>query len=137
MAVRRFEWQKARALTGRIYQVTRDGRFARDAGSAGQIQRASVSVTANLAEGFDRNRPAEFQRFGAIAKGSCAEVMSHFYLALDTRYLDRPTFEEQSASAQEVSRMLAALLQASAKSARLASRDSGPRTRDSGLRGGQ
>ena len=133
MAVRRFQdliaWQKARTLTARIYDVTRQERFARDLGLAGQMQRASVSVMANLAEGFDRNRPAEFQRFGHIAKGSCAEVVSHLYVALDVGYLDESTFQALLDEAEEVSRTLSALLRASACAATgsgLGTRDVGP-----------
>ncbi len=119
-------------MTARIYAVTRQEGFARDFGLAGQIQRASVSVMANLAEGFDRNRPAEFQRFGQIAKGSCAEVVSHLYVALDVGYLDEAAFQELLDDAEEVSRTLSALLHASARAAA----DSGLRTRDPALAGG-
>ncbi|HHO55896.1 MAG TPA: four helix bundle protein, partial [Trueperaceae bacterium] len=53
--IKRFEdlivWQKARVLTKDIYLVSRSGSFAKDFGLAGQIQRASVSVMSNIAEG--------------------------------------------------------------------------------------
>ena len=90
--VRRFEdliaWQRARELTRRIYLATSDERFRRDFGLASQIQRAAVSSMANVAEGFDRKRSAEFHQFLSIAKASCAEVRSHLYVALDVGYLD-------------------------------------------------
>ena len=51
--VERFEdliaWQKARALTRAIYEVTRQGAFAKDFGLSGQIQRAAVSIMSNIA----------------------------------------------------------------------------------------
>ncbi len=54
--IERFEdliaWQKARKLTKEIYQITREGSFARDFGLSGQIQRAAVSIMSNIAEGF-------------------------------------------------------------------------------------
>jgi four helix bundle protein len=56
--VERFEdliaWQKARILTKAVYQITKDGAFARDFGLAGQMQRAAVSIMSNIAEGFER-----------------------------------------------------------------------------------
>ena len=62
--IERFEdfiaWQKARKLTADIYRVTSEGRFARDFGLKDQIRRAAVSSMLNLAEGFERGRPAEF-----------------------------------------------------------------------------
>jgi len=45
-------WQKARELTKAIYQITRQGAFAKDFGLSGQIQRVAVSVMSNIAEGF-------------------------------------------------------------------------------------
>ncbi len=58
--IERFEdliaWQKARELTCAIYQVTRQGAFAKDFGLSGQIQRASISIMSNIAEGFERER---------------------------------------------------------------------------------
>ena len=113
MAVSRFQdlivWQKARALTAEVYRVTRQGDFARDFGLTSQMQRASVSIMANLAEGFDRNRPAEFQRSLGIAKGSCAEVVSHLYVALDVGYLAEATFSSLVAQCEEIGRMLGAI----------------------------
>ena len=76
-------WQKAWTLTARIYEVTRQGDLARDYGLSGQMQRAAVSSMSNLAEGFERRSPKDFQRFLLIAKASCAELRSQCYVALD------------------------------------------------------
>ena len=74
--IERFEdfiaWQKARKLTADIYRVTSEGSFARDFGLKNQIRRAAVSSMSNLAEGFERGRPAEFHQFLSIAKASCS-----------------------------------------------------------------
>ena len=102
-------WQKARALNKAVYQATRGPRFSKDFGLTSQIQRASVSVMANIAEGFDRNRDNEFHQALSIAKGSCAEVRSHLYAAFDAGYLDKAQFTTLKASAEEVSRLVAGL----------------------------
>jgi len=95
--IRRFEelvaWQKARELTKAIYEATRRGRFARDFELARQIQRAAVSVMSNIAEGFDRANRNEFSQFLSIAKGSCAEVRSQLYVALDIGHVDANEFQ--------------------------------------------
>ena len=73
-------WQKARELTKAIYQVTRQGAFAKDFGLSGQIQRAAVSVMSNIAEGFERNRRAEFHQFLSTAKASWQRSVLNYTL---------------------------------------------------------
>jgi four helix bundle protein len=111
--IERFEdliaWQKARELTRVIYQVTRCGEFARDFGLARQMQRAAVSTMANIAEGFERGGRGEFHQYLSTAKASCAEVRSHLYVALDAGYLDRATFADLLAKAEEVARIVGGL----------------------------
>ena len=53
-------WQKARALTARIYAVTGRGKFTKDYGLRDQLRRASVSIMANIAEGFEEEGPPSF-----------------------------------------------------------------------------
>jgi four helix bundle protein len=111
--VSRFEdllaWQKARGVTKAIYQVTRERGFARDLGLCSQMQRAAVSIMSNIAEAFERNRSGEFHQFLSIAKGSCAELRSHLYVALDTGYLSEKKFHELLAQAEEVARIVGGL----------------------------
>lgn len=94
-SVSRFEellcWQKARLLTRQIFQLTRRQKFT-DFSLRDQIQRASVSVMANIAEGFERGTRDEFIYFLYIAKGSCGEVRSHLYCALDQGFIDLTDF---------------------------------------------
>jgi four helix bundle protein len=75
--VERFEeliaWQKAREMTRAIYEVTRHEVFSKDYGLSGQIQRATVSIMSNIAEGFERGGRSEFHQFLSTAKGSCKE----------------------------------------------------------------
>jgi four helix bundle protein len=111
--IERFEdfiaWQKARKLTADVYRVTNEGKFARDFGLKDQIRRAAVSSMSNLAEGFERGRPAEFHQFLSIAKGSCAELRTQLYVALDVGYLTQPTFKALMAQAIEVGQVLGGL----------------------------
>ncbi len=99
-------WQKARALTKAIYESSRNVEFARDRGLARQIQRASVSIMSNVAEGFERGGRAEFHQFLSTAKASCAETRSLLYVALDASYIDQPTFERLNGQAREVARII-------------------------------
>jgi four helix bundle protein len=102
-------WQKARELTREIYKVTNLDKFARDFGLKDQIRRSAVSIMSNIAEGFERGRPSEFHQFLSIAKGSCAEVRSQLYVALDADYLTQQEFGRLMANAVETGQVIGGL----------------------------
>ena len=102
-------WQKARELTKEVYQISRLGAFGKDFGLAGQIQRASVSIMSNIAEGFERGGRAEFHQFLSVAKASCAEVRSLLYIALDVDYIKKSEFRKIMDNAEEVGRIVGGL----------------------------
>jgi len=91
MAIDRFEdieaWQVGRELTRKIYEAARVERFARDFGLRDQVQRAAVSIMANIAEGFDSQSNKAFIQFLGYALRSATEVQSHLYVALDQGYV--------------------------------------------------
>jgi len=74
-----------------------------------QVRRSSVSIMANIAEGFERARQSEFHQSLSIAKSSCAELRSHLYVAQDAKYVDASMFNELMSLTQEVSLVLGGL----------------------------
>jgi four helix bundle protein len=102
-------WQKSRELVTAIYKVTNGKEFSRDFGLRDQIQRAAVSIMSNIAEGFERAGRAEFHQFLVIAKGSCAEVRSQLYVALDIGYISKTEFDSILAMAVETGRIIGGL----------------------------
>ena len=65
---------------------------------------------ANVAEWFDRGGDKEFNQFLSISKGSCGEVKSHLYAALDQQYINPAQFKGLYNSADEVGRLLAGFM---------------------------
>ena len=112
--VERFEdltsWQKARELNRRVYEFSRSPAFARDFGLRDQMRRASISVMSNIAEGFERGGDKEFIQFLATAKGSCGELRSQLYAALDEQYLNQAEFDTLHALCLEVSRLISGFM---------------------------
>lgn len=98
-----------------VYALTRSRSFSRDFGLTGQIQRSSVSIMSNIAEGFERARRPEFHQFLSIAKASCAEVRSLLYVANDVGYIDHKQLAESMALAEEVARIVGGLRASVAK----------------------
>ncbi|PCI96773.1 MAG: four helix bundle protein [Flavobacteriales bacterium] len=111
MKIERFEdiiaWQKAKELTYLIYKELED---SKDFGYKDQIQRASVSIMNNIAEGFERKSNKEFKYFLFVAKGSCGEVRSMLHLAKDLEKLSEQSFNEKYKLAEEISKILSGLI---------------------------
>ena len=96
--ITRFEdiqaWQEARLLSKQIYNLSSAGTFAKDYGLRDQIQRAAISIMANIAEGFDCDSHVEFGRLLGYAKRSVVEVQSLLYAAYDLGYINEVSFRE-------------------------------------------
>ena len=111
MRIDRFEdiiaWQKAKELSIQIYSLFAE---SKDFGFKDQIQRASVSIMNNIAEGFERKGNKEFSHFLYIAKGSCGEVRSMLYLAKELNKISENDFNTLFALSEEISKILSGLI---------------------------
>lgn len=119
--VERFEdleaWKLAREVTNDIFRLAQTNEFfARDYGLRDQINRSSISVMSNIAEGFERNGTKEFINFLAIAKGSSGEVRSQLYIARDREYVSAEQFEAVYRKTLQISRMISGLMKYLAQS---------------------
>ncbi|MEM9118716.1 MAG: four helix bundle protein [Cyanobacteria bacterium P01_F01_bin.56] len=109
--VERFEdlrvWQQGIELVKQIYRLTREGALSKDFGLRDQLQRASVSIPTNIAEGFERSSRKEYVHFLNIAKGSTGEVRSLLRVALEIDYINATQHHTLHKQALDLSRMLA------------------------------
>ena len=114
MKVERFEdlicWQKARAITNAVYDLTRLPSFGKDLDLVRQLRAAAVSSMSNIAEGFDRWSRKELVRFLDIAKSSAGEVRSQLYVAADQCYITPAQFESATAMSLETSKTIGGLI---------------------------
>lgn len=100
-------WQKAKLLTLEIYDIFKN---SKDCGFKDQIQRASISIMNNIAEGFERQTNKEFTYFLYIAKGSCGEVRSMLQIALDLKYITKENHEKLLKLSTEISKVIAGFI---------------------------
>jgi four helix bundle protein len=103
-------WKRGRELRKTAYRFTRLKSFAGDYALVGQIRRAAQSITANIAEGFEREGNREFIQFLAQAKGSVGEVKDELYTALDEGYISQPDFDGAYSLAEDTSRLIGGLM---------------------------
>ena len=85
-------WKDAKELVILVYKVTSQKRINSDYGLKDQIQRAAISISSNIAEGFERGTKKEFIQFLYIARGSCGELRSQLCITKDIGYLDDKEF---------------------------------------------
>lgn len=110
-AIMRFEdieaWKTAREMTRMVYALTEQGQFAKDFGLKNQIQRASVSVMSNIAEGFESRTQAQFFEYLGRSKASAGDVRCQLYVAVDLKYLTEEQFRQVFDLADKSSRQIA------------------------------
>jgi len=112
-------WQKAMDLVVDSYKATK--RFPKSElfGLASQMQRAGVSVPANVAEGRARQHTKEFIRHLSIAYGSLAELETHIQIAERLNYLESDQVDRLMKQTSEVGRMINGLRKTLAKKLKL------------------
>ena len=107
MKIQKFEdiiaWKKAQDLAVEIYKEFKD---LKDYGFKDQICRASVSISNNIAEGFDRSSKADFRHFLYYSLASCSEVKSMIYLSERLHYLDKSTATKLNSNSSEISKII-------------------------------
>lgn len=99
-------WQQSRDLANLIYAAMAK---CRDFDFRSQIQRASVSVMSNIAEGFERRTKKDFAHFLDLSKGSAGEVRSMVYLADDRNYILPIVAKELRSRYEQLSSSIGAL----------------------------
>jgi four helix bundle protein len=103
-------WQKSRLFNKQIYLLTDRPEFRRDFDFVRQIRRASLSISTNIAEGYERRTDKEFTHFLFIAKGSAAEVRSLLYLASDLGYIQESDFEQLKDEVSQISKYISSFI---------------------------
>lgn len=84
-----FIWQKAVEFAADIYRLTEKPGLKSDFGLKNQMRDASVSISSNIAERFERRSRKEYLNFLNIAKGSAGEILSQLYVSFSVGYLDK------------------------------------------------
>ena len=108
--IERFEliisWQEARILNKNLGQLIDSGRFKKNFRLIGQMEGSAGSIMDNIAEGFERGGNREFIQFLYVSKGSCGELRSQLYRALDRNYITQKEFNDFSVHAMKISSLI-------------------------------
>lgn len=112
--VERFEdlkvWQSAIKIAVSVFQTCDGGKLKTDFGTKDQLQRAAMSISNNIAEGFEYDSPPNFIRFLKYAKGSAGELRSQLYVLKEIGYIDAGYYQLKQEELLVLSRQLAAFI---------------------------
>lgn len=112
--IERFEdilsWKESRELNKKVAELIDTGRFKNSYRLINQIEGSVGSIMDNIAEGFERGGNKEFMQFLYIAKGSCGELRSQLYRALDRNYIQQKEFDDLTIHAMKISSLIQKLI---------------------------
>lgn len=112
--IERFEeikaWKKAIELNDLFYPMTEQLPFSRDFSLKDQMKRSCISISSNIAEGFERESNNSFIYYLRIAKGSAGEFRSQLYVARNRQYISESEFKQLYNAAEETSKMISGFI---------------------------
>ena len=103
-------WQEARSLNKFVGEMIDEKKFKNNYRLINQIEGSAGSIMDNIAEGFERGGNREFIQFLYIAKGSCGELRSQLYRALDRNYITNEEFDNLVSHAKKISSLIQKLI---------------------------
>jgi len=100
-------WKRSARLSVTLYQELKD---SKEWGFRDQITRSALSISSNIAEGYERNSRKEYVQFLRIAKGSCGELRTQLYIGREAGLLDKSLASALIEESGEISRMLGSMI---------------------------
>ena len=95
--IERFEdleiWKEAFSIGVDIHSISSRGKLEKDLSSKDQLRRAAISVSNNIAEGFEYNNNNVFMRFLGYAKGSAGELRSNLFVLKEAGIVPQDDYE--------------------------------------------
>jgi four helix bundle protein len=103
-------WLEARELNKIMGTLIDEDRFKKNFRLISQIEGSAGSIMDNIAEGFERGGNKEFMQFLYIAKGSCGELRSQLYRAIDRNYINEKEFDTITSQTLLISKLIQKLI---------------------------
>ena len=117
--IERFEdlntWIEARKLFQIINKICQKPQLKKEFYIVSQIKSSTISIMANIAEGFGRYGLKDSKQFYIIARGSVAETQSHLYVLKDAGFIEQGEFDETYSQTVFVNKLINGLIKATLK----------------------
>lgn len=102
-------WQESHKLVVLVYVIVKKFPTSEAFGLKSQMQRAAVSITSNIAEGFSRSSIADKKHFYVVAKGSLTELQNQLLVARDVGYITQEQFHKAAVQSKAALQLLIGL----------------------------
>jgi len=93
-----------------IYEVVKRSQLFKDYSLRDQIQKSAISIPSNVAEGYERESNREFVRFLYIAKGSCGELRTQAFIAMEIGCITKNDYTRIDSKSRKISGMIMNLI---------------------------
>jgi len=103
-------WQKSVELCSNIYSLTNKGEFSKDFALQNQIRKSVISISSNIAEGFERESTNQFIYFLSMAKASAGETRSQLFIAKNLNYITADEFNDINKNCIELSKLISSFI---------------------------
>ena len=103
-------WKRSHTFVLALYKATDALPASEQFGLTSQMRRAGVSITSNIAEGFDRSSTREFKQFLIVSRASLSEVQSQLLIARDLGFLRKEVFDALANESQQIHKMINGLI---------------------------
>jgi four helix bundle protein len=112
--IKKFEdmdiWKEAGSIGVDIYNLTSKGKLETDYSSKGQLRRAAISISNNIAEGFEYNNNKVFAKFLSYAKASAGELRSNLFVLKEAHVVDESDHEYLQSKLTSASKNISGLI---------------------------
>ena len=112
--VERFEelkiWQKAVEIALDIFNISDVGSLKSDFSTKDQIRRSALSISSNIAEGFEYNSHLEFLRFLKYAKGSAGELRSQLFILQKLNLIEAEFYKNKFEELEQLSKQISSFM---------------------------
>lgn len=103
-------WIDAVDFSTYVYQATDKMPWFEKKGLCDQLQRATVSISSNIAEGAAKPSDVEFAHFLDVALGSSYEVETQLLIAKNVGYVSQDVYESMLVKVQDIEKQLSGLI---------------------------
>lgn len=103
-------WQKSMDFCDEIFKIINTTKLSTDFALRDQINRSSISIPSNIAEGFDRESNNQFSYFLKVAKGSAGELRTQLHIAKRRNYINEELFNKLYNDITHISKMISSFL---------------------------